>query len=82
MEDVPLAVIGTDQAGLATAWAANRRGLRPLALEAADRPGGSWPHYYDSLPLYPPPLLLGRPARSRPGRDARHVVRRLLGRSR
>ncbi|WP_285730568.1 NAD(P)-binding protein [Nocardiopsis sp. ATB16-24] len=59
MEDFSLAVIGAGQAGLAAIGAANRQGVRPLVLEAADQPGGSWPHYYDSPTLFSPrPLLL------------------------
>lgn len=54
MSPVPLLIIGAGQAGLAAARAAAERGVRPLVLEAADAPGGAWPHYYDSLVLFSP----------------------------
>jgi putative flavoprotein involved in K+ transport len=44
-------VIGAGQAGLATGYHLQRAGLRFLILEAGDEPGGSWPHFYDSLSL-------------------------------
>ncbi|GAA2807842.1 flavin-containing monooxygenase [Crossiella cryophila] len=47
-------VIGGGQSGLAAAHALRARGARPLLLEAADRPVGSWPGYYDSLTLFSP----------------------------
>ncbi|MGW8437845.1 flavin-containing monooxygenase [Nocardiopsis sp. NPDC055879] len=75
MEDVPLIVIGAGQAGLATAWAAKRKGVRPLVLEAADQPGGSWSHYYDSLTLFSPARFSSLPGRAMPG-DPEHYPRR------
>lgn len=75
MEEVPLAVIGAGQAGLATAWAANRHGVRPLVLEAADRPGGSWPHYYDSLTLFSPARFSALPGQAMPGDPERYPLR-------
>ncbi|MGW1530487.1 flavin-containing monooxygenase [Streptomyces sp. NPDC002159] len=47
-------VIGAGQSGIAAAAALSRVGLQPLVLEAAEQPGGSWPHYYDSLVLFTP----------------------------
>jgi putative flavoprotein involved in K+ transport len=44
-------VIGAGQAGLATGYHLQRAGLRFLILEAGNEPGGSWPHFYDSLSL-------------------------------
>lgn len=44
-------VIGAGQAGLATGYYLQRAGLRFLILEASEKPGGSWPHFYDSLSL-------------------------------
>lgn len=44
-------VIGAGQAGLATGYHLQRAGLRFLILEADAEPGGSWPHFYDSLSL-------------------------------
>jgi len=54
MEQIEVAVIGGGQSGLATAYALRRQGLTPVVLEAADRPAGSWPRYYDSLTLFSP----------------------------
>lgn len=44
-------VIGAGQAGLAAGYYLQKAGLRFLILEASDQPGGSWPHFYDSLTL-------------------------------
>lgn len=44
-------VIGAGQAGLATGYHLQQAGLRFLILEAGNEPGGSWPHFYDSLSL-------------------------------
>ncbi|AXK34998.1 NAD(P)/FAD-dependent oxidoreductase [Streptomyces armeniacus] len=53
-EEFDVAVIGGGQSGLAAASAALGEGLRPVVLEAAGRPAGSWPRYYDSLTLFSP----------------------------
>ncbi|GAA2758621.1 flavin-containing monooxygenase [Actinopolymorpha rutila] len=50
----PVVIVGGGQSGLAAARAARDCGLRPLVLEAGDRPAGSWPHYYDSLTVFSP----------------------------
>jgi putative flavoprotein involved in K+ transport len=47
-------VIGAGQAGLATGYHLRRAGLEFLILEGEAQPGGSWPHYYDSLTLFSP----------------------------
>jgi putative flavoprotein involved in K+ transport len=52
--EAEVVVIGGGQSGLATAYALRREGVTPVLLEAADRPAGSWPHYYDSLTLFSP----------------------------
>ncbi|MEU8172114.1 NAD(P)/FAD-dependent oxidoreductase [Microbispora hainanensis] len=52
--DAEVVVIGGGQSGLATAYALRRQHLAPVVLEAADRPAGSWPRYYDSLTLFSP----------------------------
>ncbi|MFI1280904.1 NAD(P)-binding protein [Streptomyces sp. NPDC020858] len=49
LEHVGVVVVGTGQAGLATAYALVRHGLRPVVLEAFGRSVGSWPRYYDCL---------------------------------
>ncbi|MFJ5546835.1 flavin-containing monooxygenase [Streptomyces sp. NPDC093225] len=54
MEHADVVVIGAGQAGLATAHAMLRRGLKPVVLEASDQSAGSWPRYYDSLTLFSP----------------------------
>lgn len=54
MDLVDLAVIGGGQSGLAAAYAGRARGLAVVVLEAAARPVGSWPRYYDSLTLFSP----------------------------
>ncbi|MEU8798520.1 NAD(P)/FAD-dependent oxidoreductase [Spirillospora sp. NPDC048819] len=50
----PVVIVGGGQSGLAAARAVRAAGLRPLVLEAGDRPVGSWPGYYDSLTLFSP----------------------------
>ncbi|MFL1375972.1 MULTISPECIES: flavin-containing monooxygenase [unclassified Nocardiopsis] len=75
MEDSLLTVIGAGQAGLAAARAAAGRGVRPLVLEAAEHPGGSWPHYYDSLTLFSPARFSGLPGRPLPGDPDRYPHR-------
>ncbi|WP_150239494.1 flavin-containing monooxygenase [Nocardiopsis quinghaiensis] len=75
MEHAPLVVIGAGQAGLATAHAANRRGVSPLLLEAADHVGGSWPHYYDGLTLFSPARFSALPGRPLPGDPDRYPSR-------
>ncbi|OEJ95568.1 flavin-containing monooxygenase [Streptomyces thermolilacinus] len=54
MKHVDVAVVGGGQAGLATAYALIREGLRPVVLEASERAAGSWPRYYDSLTVFSP----------------------------
>jgi len=49
-----IVVVGGGQSGLAAAYVAARKGLRPVVLESSDRPVGSWPTYYDSLTLFSP----------------------------
>lgn len=54
MEHIEAVVIGGGQSGLAAADALREQGISPVILEASDGPGGSWPHYYDSLTLFSP----------------------------
>lgn len=75
MPPVPLLIIGAGQAGLAAARAAAERGVRPLVLEAADAPGGAWPHYYDSLVLFSPARFSALPGRPFPGDPDHYPLR-------
>lgn len=75
MPEYPLLIIGGGQSGLATARAANRHGLRPLLLEAAEAAGGSWPHYYDSLALFSPARFSALPGRALGGDRERYPRR-------
>jgi putative flavoprotein involved in K+ transport len=63
----PLVIVGGGQAGLATARIARSLGLAPIVLEATGRPAGSWPHYYDSLPLFSPARRSALPGTEFPG---------------
>lgn len=54
MTDHDVLVVGAGQAGLATGHALRGTGLRHLVLDAGDRVGGSWSHYYESLTLFSP----------------------------
>lgn len=47
-------VIGGGQAGLATGFYLRRVGLDFVILDAADEPGGAWPHTWPSLRLFSP----------------------------
>ncbi|GAA1927779.1 ArsO family NAD(P)H-dependent flavin-containing monooxygenase [Streptomyces sodiiphilus] len=71
----PVAVIGGGQSGLAAARAVRDAGLRPVVLEAGDRPAGSWPHYYDSLTLFSPARFSALAGVPFPG-DPDHYPRR------
>ncbi|GAA4915376.1 flavin-containing monooxygenase [Streptomyces coeruleoprunus] len=75
MEHVDVAVVGGGQAGLATAHALLRRGLRPVVLEASGRAAGSWPYYYDSLTLFSPARFCSLPGMPFPG-DPDHYPHR------
>ncbi|GAA4975282.1 flavin-containing monooxygenase [Actinoplanes utahensis] len=75
MTSADLVVIGAGQSGLATAYAAARRGLKPLVLDASSGPGGSWPSYYDSLTLFSPARFSALPGRMFPGDPDRYPHR-------
>ncbi len=70
-----LVIVGAGQAGLATARAAQRRGVRPVVLEAGDAAGGSWPWYYDSLTLFSPARYSALPGIPFPGDPERYPRR-------
>jgi putative flavoprotein involved in K+ transport len=73
--EVEVAVIGAGQAGLAAGRALQQVGLSPLILEAADRAGGSWPRYYDSLTLFSPARFSALPGLRLPGPQRRYPTR-------
>jgi putative flavoprotein involved in K+ transport len=76
MEHSDLIVIGAGQSGLATAALAPRHGFTgTLLLEAADRPGGAWPRYYDSLTLFSPARYSSLPGMRFPGHPDRYPTR-------
>ncbi|MEF3304289.1 flavin-containing monooxygenase [Paenibacillus sp. GYB003] len=60
-------VIGGGQAGLASGYHLQKKGLRFLILDASDEVGGSWPRYYDSLKLFSPARFSSMPGMKFPG---------------
>jgi putative flavoprotein involved in K+ transport len=70
-----VAIIGGGQAGLATAHTALRLGWTPIVLDAGTGPGGSWPHYYDSLTLFSPARFSSLPGLPFPGDPDRYPLR-------
>jgi putative flavoprotein involved in K+ transport len=68
-------IVGGGQSGLAAAYAASQARLRPVVLEAAAEPVGSWPHYYDSLRLFSPARFSALPGRPFPGNAERYPAR-------
>ena len=71
----PIVIVGGGQSGLAAARAVRDSGLRPIVLEAGDRPVGSWPDYYDSLSLFSLARYSAMPDRPFPGEDDRYPRR-------
>lgn len=68
-------IVGAGQSGLAGARAAQKAGLRPIVLEASDRPSGSWPSYYDSLTLFSPARYSSMPGYPFPGDPERYPTK-------
>ncbi|MEO4052809.1 NAD(P)/FAD-dependent oxidoreductase [Solibacillus sp. CAU 1738] len=68
-------VIGGGQAGLASGYHLQKKGLRFLILEASDQIGGSWPSYYDSLKLFSPAGYSSLPGLKFPGNQNRYPQR-------
>jgi TrwC relaxase/AAA domain/Pyridine nucleotide-disulphide oxidoreductase len=66
--DVDVLVVGAGQAGLAAGLAVRQTGLRFLIMDAGDQPGGSWPHFYESLTLFSPARFSTLPGLRFPGR--------------
>lgn len=68
-------VIGAGQAGLASAHALQKAGLRYVVLEAGERAAGSWPSYYDSLTLFSPARYSSLPGLPFPGDPDRYPLK-------
>jgi putative flavoprotein involved in K+ transport len=68
-------VIGAGASGLAAGYYLRRSGLRYKILEAAAEPGGSWPHYYDSLRLFSPGRYSSLPGLPFPGEPKEYPSR-------
>jgi putative flavoprotein involved in K+ transport len=68
-------VIGAGQAGLAAGYQLQRAGRSFTILEAAAQPGGSWPHYYESLRLFSPARFSSLPGLPFPGNPDRYPAR-------
>ncbi|MCD4542157.1 NAD(P)/FAD-dependent oxidoreductase, partial [Klebsiella pneumoniae subsp. pneumoniae] len=59
--------IGGGQAGLASGYHLQKKGLQFLILEASERTAGSWPYYYESLKLFSPARFSSLPGMQFPG---------------
>jgi putative flavoprotein involved in K+ transport len=68
-------IIGAGQSGLAAGYHLQQAGRRFLILEAGDRPGGSWPNFYDSLSLNSPARYSSLPGLPFPGDPDRYPQR-------
>lgn len=66
--DIDTVVIGAGQAGLATGYHLQRRGIPFVILDAASRIGDNWRRQWDSLRLYSPAHVDGLPGLPFPGR--------------
>jgi putative flavoprotein involved in K+ transport len=75
LEHADIVIVGGGQAGLASAYASRRAGLKPVVLEAGAEPTGSWPHYYESLELFSPARYSALPGRPVPGDPERYPTR-------
>ncbi|CAG9623617.1 NAD(P)-binding domain-containing protein [Sutcliffiella rhizosphaerae] len=64
------AIVG-GQAGLATGYHLQKKGLNYLILETGEQATGSWPKYYDSLKLFSPARFSSLPGLKFPG-DPEH----------
>ena len=79
VEHADIVIVGAGQAGLASAYAAQRAGLEPVVLEASGEPTGSWPRYYESLALFSPARYSSLPERPLPGDPERYPTGAELG---
>jgi len=66
LEKLEAVIVGGGQAGLATAYELNRRGVEFTVLEAGTRLGDQWRHRWDSLCLFTPARFDGLPGSSFP----------------
>lgn len=74
--DVPVAVIGAGQAGLATGYHLQRHGLRFAILAADRRVGDTWRDRWDSLELFTPAFFDGLPGLDFPAEDRDHLPKK------
>jgi putative flavoprotein involved in K+ transport len=68
-------IIGAGPAGLATAGALRRAGIRAVVLERAPELGASWRNHYDRLHLHTVRWLSGLPGLPIPAQEGRWVSR-------
>lgn len=68
-------VIGGGQAGLASGYHLQKKGLKYLILESSNQIGGSWPRYYDSLKLFSPAGFSSMPGMKFPGEQTGYPKR-------
>lgn len=73
--DLDVVVIGGGQAGLAAGYYLRRTGLSYVILDSQGRPGGAWPHGWDSLRLFSPAQWSSLPGWLFPGPPARYPTR-------
>lgn len=66
--DIDTVIIGAGQAGLATGYHLQRRGIPFVILDAAGRVGDNWRRQWDSLRLYSPAQVDGLPGLPFPAR--------------
>jgi putative flavoprotein involved in K+ transport len=66
--DIDTVIIGAGQAGLATGYFLQRRGIPFVILDAAARVGDNWRRQWDSLKLYSPAHVDGLPGLPFPAR--------------
>jgi putative flavoprotein involved in K+ transport len=77
--EADVVVAGAGAAGLAAAAALERRGVRPVVLEADERVGGSWARRYDRLHLHTVRRFSGLPYRPLPRTLPRYVSKDAYG---
>lgn len=68
-------IIGGGQAGLASGYHLQKKGVSFLILEASNHIGGSWPNYYDSLKLFSPAGFSSMPGMKFHGNQNRYPLR-------